>query len=302
VELSKEEFESRLNEQLEKLRKVDETSMELTKESLDVVFEDKDLIVINKPSGVLTLGGKEKHPNLADATFDNFEVNLPTADHMIVQRLPMDVSGVIALAKNMDALRKMNGAFRERKVERKYEVLVCGHVKKSEGIISLPLMRDYECPPFVRISTLDHQRALLVLEEQEGVAKKYLEMPKDCRTQYLVESREELEGQPVTRLSVTMHTGRYHQLNCHMAALGHPIVGDTLYGIDGDALPNGGLTAEEQDALIPNRRRATEEIQRAISEIAKDKDMGPCVHHKSIQFSHPLDKFETINFVSEAPF
>jgi tRNA pseudouridine32 synthase/23S rRNA pseudouridine746 synthase len=214
--------------------------------------------------------------------FDAIGAELPSGDHMIVHRLGMDTSGLIVLAKNKNAVRGLNGSFRA----------------KDEGLISLPIMRDYEFPPFVRISTDDHQRALLNLDP-EDVAQKLLEEPKESITKYQVVSREEYNGQPVTRVTLTSISGRYHQLNVHMAAFGHPIVGDTVYGINGNAATNGGLTTTELEALTPNPNRASEELQAGIAEAASD--MPACVHAKYLKFRHPVSS-ETVEFTTESPF
>jgi tRNA pseudouridine32 synthase/23S rRNA pseudouridine746 synthase len=231
--------------------------------------------------------------------FDAVGAELPSGDHMIVHRLGMDTSGLIVLAKNKPAVRGLNGAFRERKVERQYEALVAGHVAKDEGLISLPIMRDYEFPPYVRISTDDHQRALLNLDPEDIDCQKLLEEPKESITKYQVVSREEYNGQPVTRVTLTSISGRYHQLNVHMAAFGHPIVGDTVYGIHGKAVTNGGLTSTELEALAPNPTRASEELQAVIAEAASD--MPACVHAKHLKFRHPVSS-ETVEFTTESPF
>lgn len=221
-------------------------------------------------------------------------------DMMVVHRLGMDSSGLIVFSRTMDALRGMNTAFRTRQIERKYEALLCGHLEKDYGVINLPLMRDYEYPPFQRISTDDHQRALLDLDP-EVVDRKILEGPKDSITKYEVIAREELDGEPVTRVTLTSMSGRYHQLNVHMAAFGHPIVGDTVYGVDGDAAANGGLTGEELESLIPNKRRASAELQRRIRKAFEGIYNGSCTHAKYLKFRHPVTK-EDIELFSDAPF
>lgn len=263
-----------------------------------VVFEDDDIIVVDKPSGVLTVAGKEDNPNLAKAVYDIVKADLPTEDHMVVHRLGMDTSGLIVLAKTKQAVRKMNEVFRSRKVERQYEALVAGHVQKDEGLISLPIMRDYEFPPYVRISTDDHQRALLDLKP-EVVGKKILEAPKESITKYEVVSREEIDGNPVTRVKLISISGRYHQLNVHLAAFGHPIVGDAVYGIEGDAASNGGLRDDELDVLAPNPNRACSPLQATIASVAKDKPA--CVHAKYLKFRHPITG-EALDFKTESPF
>jgi tRNA pseudouridine32 synthase / 23S rRNA pseudouridine746 synthase len=269
------------------------------KQELNVLFEDDHLIAVAKPSGVLSVS--DVHPNLAQAVFDNFVTTTATskemmdrADKMVVHRLGMDTSGVLLLAKTNVALRGMNAAFRARRVERTYEALLCGHVAQDKGMISLPLMRDYQFPPFMRVSTEQHQKALIGLEAAD-VGKKLLAAPKESLTMYQVVSREEFQGHPVTRLTLTSISGRTHQLNVHMAAFGHPIVGDSTYGLGGDAAPNGGLSVDEQDTLAPNSSRASVESQKALA-TAKS-----CVHAKSLKFRHPVTKKE-VSITMEAPF
>jgi tRNA pseudouridine32 synthase / 23S rRNA pseudouridine746 synthase len=271
----------------------------ITLQDLKVVYEDDDIVVIDKPAGVLTVAGKQKSNNsLAQAVFDNIvsETELSTADGMVVHRLGMDTSGLIVFAKTMDAVRGMNTAFRARAVERTYTALVCGHVQKKRGFIDLPLMRDYECPPFQRISTDEHQEALVDLDPAI-VGKKLLEQPKPALTKYEVLSREELNGAPVTRVKLTSISGRTHQLNCHLAAFGHPIVGDTVYGQSGDALPNGGLSDDELLYLAPNPARAPVE-QQCLANAAVS---NTACHAATISFPHPVTK-EQISLSSDAPF
>lgn len=214
------------------------------------------------------------------------------ADMMVVHRLGMDSSGMMIFAKTMDALRGMNTIFRTRRIERQYEALVAGHVEMDEGVVNLPLMRDYEFPPYMRVSTDKHQ-AVLADFDAEIVGKKLLEMPKESLTQYQVVSREQMDGHDVTRVTLTSITGRTHQLNVHMAALGHPIVGDSVYGPDGDAAPQGGLTDSELESMIANPSRVTSSVPFSGT--------GTCVHAKSLKFPHPVSQ-EELELTSEAPF
>jgi tRNA pseudouridine32 synthase/23S rRNA pseudouridine746 synthase len=265
-------------------------------QDIKVVFEDEHVIVVNKPAGLLCVSGKGDSPNLASAVCDGFGCEMGSPDKMVVHRLGMDTSGLVVFAKSMLAVRGMNAAFRTRKVERKYEALVCGHIEKDEGMIDLPLMRDYEFPPYMRVSTDEHQRNLIGLSAAE-VGKKLLELPKDSLTKYEVVAREEFEGQPVTRVALTSISGRTHQLNVHLAAFGHPIVGDTTYGIGGDAAANGGLTDAEMDAEAPNSSRASADVQKSVAGAAK----AACVHAKSLKFRHPVTK-ESVDLSCDAPF
>lgn len=279
---------------LEKLKAKDASSSAIAGDALDVVFEDDHIVVVSKPSGVLTVPGKdESNPSLNKAVFDRFGSESGRMDKMVVHRLGMDTSGLVVFAKTNAALRGMNTLFRTRKVTRQYEALVCGHVSQDVDSIDLPLMRDYEYPPFMRVSTDDHQRALIDLDADE-VGKKLLESPKDSLTKYEVVSREDLDGNDVSRLALTSISGRTHQLNVHCAAIGHPIVGDAVYGFDGEAASNGGL----DEADLPSDK-ASAELQQAIAAACAGKPM--CVHAKSISFRHPVTK-EDLSFDSKASF
>eukprot|EP00527_Entomoneis_sp_CCMP2396_P009485 CAMPEP_0198139290 /NCGR_PEP_ID=MMETSP1443-20131203/2624_1 /TAXON_ID=186043 /ORGANISM="Entomoneis sp., Strain CCMP2396" /LENGTH=355 /DNA_ID=CAMNT_0043801387 /DNA_START=134 /DNA_END=1201 /DNA_ORIENTATION=+ len=291
------EIKARLEAQLEKLSEKDSKSLKLSKEDIKVAYEDDHIIVVDKPAGVLCVSGKNGAPNLADAVCESFGCEMGRSDMMVVHRLGMDTSGLVVFAKTMEAVRGMNSVFRTRKIERKYEALVCGHVEKDEGLINLPLMRDYEFPPFMRISTDEHQKAIVDLDAAE-VGKKLLEAPKESLTKYEVVSREEFQGSQVTRVSLTSISGRTHQLNVHFAAFGHPIVGDTTYGINGNAAPNGGLSDAEIESLVGNGSRADASLQQAIADAAQGKS---CVHAKSLKFRHPITK-EDVELTSDSSF
>jgi len=279
---------------LEKLKAKDAGASAISAADLDVVFEDEHIVVVSKPSGVLTVPGKdESNPSLNKAVFDKFGSESGRMDKMVVHRLGMDTSGLVVFARTNAALRGMNSLFRTRKVTRQYEALVCGHVSQDEGSIDLPLMRDYEYPPFMRVSTDDHQRALIDLDAAE-VGKKMLESPKESLTKYEVVSREDLDGNDVSRLTLTSISGRTHQLNVHCAAIGHPIVGDAVYGFGGEAASNGGLDEGDLPA-----DKASEELQKAIASACEGKAM--CVHAKSISFRHPVTK-EELSFESKSSF
>eukprot|EP00804_Cyclotella_cryptica_P018180 CCRYP_005939-RA/>CCRYP_005939-RA protein AED:0.25 eAED:0.25 QI:290/1/1/1/0.5/0.33/3/734/340 len=287
------DIQEKLKAQMEKLHERDRCSSEISTSDLDVRFEDEHIIVINKPSGVLTVPGKVDNPSLNKAVFDRFGCESNRMDKMVVHRLGMDTSGLVIFARTNNALRELNSLFRTRKITRKYEALVCGHVASDEGEITLPLMRDYEFPPYMRVSTDHHQRVLIGLDFSE-VGKKLLESPKESVTIYQVLSRDDINGHAVTRLSLTSVSGRTHQLNVHCAAIGHPIVGDTIYGLGGEAAPNGGLVESD----LPEDRASTE-LQREIAGAVVGRPV--CVHAKSISFEHPVTK-ENMYFESAAPF
>jgi tRNA pseudouridine32 synthase/23S rRNA pseudouridine746 synthase len=291
-----EEINLRLQNQMEKLRARDKKSKSISKEELDVVYQDDDIVVINKPAGVLSVPTREVKAALSESVYEAFGCEMNRADMMVVHRLAFDSSGIMVFCKNRKALRGMNKRFQTRNVQRKYEALVCGHMARDSGIIDLPIMRDYERPPFMRISTDEHQRKLINLESNV-VGKKILEMPKESITRYRVLAREELDGQPVTRVMLTSVSGRTHQLNVHMAAIGHPIVGDKIYGYGGDALPNGGLTDEEVREVAPSSNVPDENVLKNIAVQGKPT----CIHASYISFRHPVTKQESI-FECDAPF
>lgn len=258
-----------------------------------IVWEDDSLVVVDKPSGVLSVASEEGIPSLAQCVFENTRNSFSSHDRMVVHRLGTDTSGLIVFAKTMEALRGMNSLFRTRQILRQYEVLVCGHVQDDKGTIDMPLMRDYIHPPYMRVSTDEHQKALLTLDPAI-VGKKLLEAPKPSQTHFEVVSRETFQNSdlPVTRLRVTSITGRTHQLNVHCAAFGHPIVGDRVYGLSGEAAPFGGM----EDGP---RMHADLDLQNAIAAVVKDMNM--CVHATHLQFAHPVTN-QHLDFNSPAPF
>jgi len=276
--------------QIAKMRAKDQTSKSLSKEDLKVVFEDEHIIVVDKPAGVLSVPTKEVSVSLSQAVFDAYGCESGKMDNMVVHRLGMDTSGLVVFARTKAALSSLNSAFRTRKVTRKYEALVCGSVEGDAGEWDMPLMRDFVNPPYMRVSTDDLQRALIGVEDlPAAISKKILENPKDSITKYEVVAREELDGNAVTRLSLTSVTGRTHQLNVHCAASGHPIVADTVYGFNGDASAYGGLTDTGADT----------ELQEKIASAASDKSM--CIHAKELNFKHPITG-EDLKFESASPF
>jgi len=288
------DFNSKLEAQLEKMASKDASSTALSKEDIKVIFEDEHIIVVDKPAGVLCVPNKANNPSLSQAVFDAYGNESNRADKMVVHRLGMDTSGVVVFARTDAALKGMNTAFRNRSVTRSYEALVCGSIEEAEGVINMPLMRDAAYPPYMRVSTDDQQRALMGLTV-EDVGKKLLERPKESLTKFTVVGKEELEGSAVSRVSLTSISGRTHQHNVHCAAYGHPIVGDKVYGINGEAAPNGGLEA----GSVSSSSAAGADVQEAIASAHGDKPM--CVHAKTISFEHPVTR-EKLSYDSATLF
>jgi tRNA pseudouridine32 synthase/23S rRNA pseudouridine746 synthase len=176
---------------------------------LDIVYEDERLIVCNKPSGLLTVPGKD--PSLADCLEARVQARRPDRpDTKVVHRLDKDTSGLLLLAYDKKALGALGSQFEHRKIDKYYVARVWGDVAGDRGLIDLPLATDWENKPRQRV---DHERG------------------RPSRTQWGVIAREG----GVTRMKLIPLTGRTHQLRVHMVALGYPIVGDSFYA-SGDAL------------------------------------------------------------------
>ena len=170
---------------------------------IDIVYEDDRLIVCNKPSGLLTVPGKD--PSLADCL--EVRVQARSADRpatKVVHRLDKDTSGLLLLAYDKPALAALGSQFEHRTIEKYYVARVWGDVAGERGVVDLPLATDWENKPRQRV---DFERG------------------RPSRTEWQVLAREG----GVTRVKLTPLTGRTHQLRVHMLALGHPILGDTFY-------------------------------------------------------------------------
>lgn len=167
---------------------------------LCVLAADDSFLAISKPSGLLSVPGKT--PDLADCVEARSRGVFP--DARIVHRLDRDTSGVILLARGAAAHRALSAQFANRVVEKTYIARVAGAVAGESGLIDAPLMADWPNRPRQKIDPAG----------------------KPSRTEWRVLAREG----PATRLSLTPETGRSHQLRVHLLSLGHPILGDPLYG------------------------------------------------------------------------
>jgi 23S rRNA pseudouridine1911/1915/1917 synthase len=203
----------------------------------EILHEDADLLVVHKPAGLVC------HPTKGDeysSLISRARLHLRTAaTPHLVHRLDRETSGVVLFAKTPEVARELGKVWETRNVIKEYLAIVHGHVGPDRGLIDAPLGRDEAS----RVAIKDTVRP-------DGAP---------ARTEFLVvrrfTRRLETAGGPLpfTLLNLHPHTGRKHQIRIHLASLGHPVVGDKIYGGDEDlylALVEGRLTAEQRSRLI----------------------------------------------------
>ena len=166
---------------------------------LDVVHQDDDLLVLNKPSGLLSVPGKAAEH--ADCLEARAKAAFPEA--LLVHRLDMDTSGLMVFAMNKPAQRHLGLQFERRHVAKTYEALVWGQ-PEDKGEVDLPLIVDWPNRP---LQMVDHARG------------------KKAHTAWQVMARDTTHA----RVLLKPTTGRSHQLRVHMLAIGHVILGDRFY-------------------------------------------------------------------------
>jgi len=188
---------------------------------LDVVYEDEDLAVINKPAGMMVHVGAgatddaRNRGTLVNALLHRFAQLSTSGGELrpgIVHRLDKGTSGLLVVAKNDLAHRKLAEQFASRRVKKTYLALVQGWLKKESGTVSAPISRDA-----VRRNRMTTRRS-------GGRA---------AVTHYAVQRRLQSGNGKFTLIEVKIETGRTHQIRVHMASIGHPVAGDKLYGASG---------------------------------------------------------------------
>lgn len=167
---------------------------------VDVLHCDDFIIVLNKPAGLLTQPGLG--PRNQDCLSTRVAAALPGA--LIVHRLDMETSGVIVMARDPETHRRLSRQFHDRMVEKRYIAIVHGSPDADDGEIDLPLRKDIDDRPR---SIVDH-----VHGKSSQTRWRVVDRLRDC-----------------TRLDLRPTTGRSHQLRVHLAAVGHAILGDSLY-------------------------------------------------------------------------
>jgi len=214
-----------------------------------VIYEDEEVLVINKPSGLAVQGGTKttKHVDrLLSAWGEGLE------RPRLVHRLDRDTSGVLVLGKTPGAAAKLSGAFARRRAEKTYWALVLGNPKPSEGVMELHLVK-------------------------KGVGDREMVVPADpkdpnadpAETEFVTVSRA---AHRVAWMALRPHTGRTHQLRAHMLAMGHPILGDPKYKTDASAELSGSLKLQlhARRLTLPHPSRGTLILEAPISKELKE--------------------------------
>jgi tRNA pseudouridine32 synthase/23S rRNA pseudouridine746 synthase len=171
--------------------------------ALELVFQDNSLLVAVKPAGLLAVPGRGEDKQ--DCLSARVQIEFP--DALIVHRLDMATSGLMVFARGEEMQRKLSRLFHDRKVSKRYQALVGYKLAQLAGEISLPLNSDWPNRPRQMVDHAEGKHSLT----------RYRVLGYDAKTD-------------VSRLELEPITGRTHQLRVHLAALGHPIVGDALYG------------------------------------------------------------------------
>jgi 23S rRNA pseudouridine1911/1915/1917 synthase len=213
---------------------------------LDIVYEDDDLAVINKPAGMMVHAGAgatddaRNRGTLVNALLHHLKSLSGVGGELrpgIVHRLDKETSGLIVVAKNDDAHRKLSAQFAAREVKKKYVALVHGWVKKDSGTLAQSIGRHLV-------------RRMRMATRIEG--------GRTAVTHYRVVRRLDTKFGKFTLLDVKIDTGRTHQIRVHVAAMGHPVVGDTMYGAPAQARGKSAVIVLKRNVLKRNFLHAAE--------------------------------------------
>ncbi len=173
---------------------------------IETLWQDDHLVLINKPSGLLSLSGK--NPQNLDSVHHRLVQTFPGCT--LVHRLDFGTSGLMVIARNKAINAALCQQFSQRSVSKIYTALLCGHLADDDGVIDAPIAKDPALFPLMSICAISG---------------------KPARSRYrVIERFYHQENVPVTRVVLIPETGRTHQLRIHCQQLGHPILGCDLYG------------------------------------------------------------------------
>lgn len=240
---------------------------------LDIVYEDDHLAVVNKPPGMVVHPGAGNFSGtLVNALIYHFK-KLPegsAADRPgIVHRLDKDTSGLLIVAKDEQSYLKLQAAIQEKRVERVYLAIICGHVVKEEDSIDLPIGR----------STRDRKKMAVTRVSS-----------REARTSYRLVSRY----RSYDLLEVKLLTGRTHQIRVHFSHLGHPVLGDPQYG--GREKWHRGIFAPER----PLARKLLSTIKRQALHATRLDFEHPVTGDRVCLEAEPPEDFRTLVRLLEA--
>ncbi|MDB5161297.1 MAG: ribosomal large subunit pseudouridine synthase, RluD subfamily protein nonfunctional [Candidatus Saccharibacteria bacterium] len=200
---------------------------------LPVLYEDDNVVVINKPEGFLThsKGALNEESTVASFLKPKINDNALTGNRAgIVHRLDRGTSGVLIGAKNSETLSRLQKQFSQRKTKKIYTAVVEGVPEPAEALIDAPIGRNPKRPQSFRV-------------DASGKA---------ATTQYKVLNSVAIDGKTYSLVELRPATGRTHQIRVHMAYIGHPVVGDHVYGHDGEHLL---LHAASLEITLPTSER-----------------------------------------------
>ena len=170
---------------------------------LDIIYSDQYLLAVSKPAGLLSVPGRGE--DKADSLSTRVQAEYP--DALVAHRLDRDTSGLLIFPRGAAMHRQISMMFEKREMQKSYVAVVLGKLEQEQGVVDLPLLVDWP------------NRPRHIVDTANG---------KPSQTRYQVLSYDAATG--TSRVALEPITGRTHQLRVHMQALGHPILGDTLYG------------------------------------------------------------------------